>query len=59
VAELRISRGFTQEELAERLLKDRRYVQEIEGGRQWSSPEIPDRLLMITPRADLNWPAQS
>jgi ATP-dependent DNA helicase RecG len=25
----------------------------------WSSPEIPDRLLMIMPRADLNWPAQS
>lgn len=34
VAELRISRGFTQEELADRLLKDPRYVQEIEGGRQ-------------------------
>jgi transcriptional regulator with XRE-family HTH domain len=34
VAELRISRGFTQEDLAERLDKDRRYVQEIEGGRQ-------------------------
>lgn len=34
VAELRISRGFTQEDLAERLDKDARYVQEIEGGRQ-------------------------
>ena len=34
VAELRISRGFTQEDLAERLDKDRRYVQQIEGGRQ-------------------------
>ena len=34
VAELRISRGLTQEGLAERLGKDARYVQEIEGGRQ-------------------------
>jgi len=34
VAELRISRGLTQEDLAERLEKDARYVQEIEGGRQ-------------------------
>ena len=34
VAELRISRGLTQEGLAERLDKDARYVQEIEGGRQ-------------------------
>ena len=34
VAELRISRGLTQEGLAERLRRDARYVQEIEGGRQ-------------------------
>lgn len=34
VAELRIGRGLTQEALAERLDKDLRYVQQIEGGRQ-------------------------
>jgi len=34
VAELRIERGITQERLAERLDRDIRYVQEIEGGRQ-------------------------
>ncbi len=34
VSELRIARGWTQEQLAERLSKDIRYVQAIEGGAQ-------------------------
>lgn len=61
VAELRIERGMTQERLAERLDRDIRYVQEIEGGRQNVTVRtaalvarvlrVPIRELFVVPKA--------